>query len=254
MTITKSLASALLRQVRAHLLRAPSIGRPVWKAYYSMFPREVQYFRKGGTPDDRDEAFREIFVGNEWFSAESRSGWGSTLEETAEVRARPPLLVRDLGVSTFLDAPCGDYNWMRRVEFPRTMRYLGADIVPDLVHKLDMTYADDTHAFLRLDIVSDPLPAADLWLCRDTLFHLPLDDITKVLRSFKRSKIKYLLTTNLNFCRRNLNVNPGGYRYINLRKEPFNLPKPILQFDDFDLRRPPPRVLALWSRDQIPDL
>ena len=252
-TSTVSFASAADRHVRAQLLRFPTIGRSIWNAYYSIMPREIQYFRKG-TSHDGKEAFTQIFDGNEWISAESKSGWGSTLEETVEVRGRLPRLVRDLSVSTFLDAPCGDYNWMRCVQFPKAMRYIGADIVPDLVDKLDMTYADKMHMFLKLDVVADPLPAADLWLCRHTLFHLPLIDVTKVLRRFKESQIKYLLTTNHNFCRRNVDVNPGGYRYINLRKAPFNLPKPILQFDDFHLSRPPPNVLALWSREQIPDL
>ncbi len=40
-----------------------------------------------------------------------------------------------------------------------------------------------------------PLPKADLWLCRDVLFHLPNKDVITVLANFANSEIPYLLTT-----------------------------------------------------------
>jgi len=196
------------------------------------------------------EAFGEIFGKNEWKSEESRSGTGSTLGATVEIRRRLPRLLKDFSVKKFLDAPCGDFNWMQTVSLPEGVSYIGADIVEEMVSRLSAEHADLTHRFIALDIVQGPLPEADLWLCRHTFFHLPVNDIALALRQFRESKINYLLATNHNFCRRNLDVNPGGYRFINLRKAPFNLPKPILEIDDFDILGPP-NVLALWKRDQI---
>jgi hypothetical protein len=101
-----------------------------------------------------------------------------------------------------------------------------------------------------LDIVHDELPEADLWLCRDVLFHLPTVDVIETLRNFARSKIPYLLTTTYDFQKVNVDVKPGGFRYVNLREPPFSLPKPILKIADF-VAPAPPRYLALWSKAQI---
>ena len=40
-------------------------------------------------------------------------------------------LVAKLGVQTFLDAPCGDYNWFRTIQWSQPLAsYIGGDIVP----------------------------------------------------------------------------------------------------------------------------
>jgi hypothetical protein len=243
------------KECRELLLRRPEIGRPVWKAYLRVFPPADRVIVAPlAQSEDRQEVFSKIFVENTaWGSYESRSGAGSTVAVTAGLRERLPKVCATLKVRTFLDAPCGDYNWMRHVKFPEGVTYLGADIVPALISDLTARYADSSHFFSVLDIVEGPLPEADLWLCRETLFHLPNDDILSVLRHFRRSRIRYLLTTNHNSCRTNLDVKPGAYRHINLRRPPFNLPRPIMQVDEAGLPGVP-RVLALWSRAQIPDL
>jgi hypothetical protein len=241
------------RECRDLLLRRPEIGRPVWKTYLRVFPPPDRVLVAPlAQSEERQEAFSEIFVENAFGSSESRSGPGSTIVATARLRERLPKLCVSLKVKTFFDAPCGDYNWMRHVKFPEGVTYIGADIVPAIISDLSARHSDSSHFFSVLDIVEGPWPEADLWLCRDALFHLPNDDILSVLRHFKRSQISYLLTTNHNFCRRNLDVKSGGYRYVNLRRPPFALPRPMMQIDEAGAGTP--RVLALWSRAQIPDL
>src|SRR5262249_48072014 len=48
--------------------------------------------------------------------AESVCGPGSSLSQTDEIRRMLPLLISETGTRSFLDAPCGDFNWMRHVE------------------------------------------------------------------------------------------------------------------------------------------
>ncbi len=139
---------------------------------------------------------------------------------------------------------------MRHVKLPAGTRYIGGDIVPPLVQKLAAERGDATHCFTLLDIVAGPLPAADLWLCRDALFHFPNEDILTTLRLFAKSEIPYLLTTTYNFERLNRNIKPGGARLINLRRTPFNLPRPMQMIPDF-VAPYPPRYLGLWTREQI---
>ena len=55
---------------------------------------------------------------NGWQSPESKSGGSSTLSATAAIRAALPRLLSDLGVAVLIDAPCGDFNWMRHVDLP----------------------------------------------------------------------------------------------------------------------------------------
>ena len=235
---------------KSALSRYPRVKKPLQKGYWALFPSEVHYMRPHPS-ERREDAFTQIYSTNEWRAVESKSGSGSTMEATAGVRKHLPGLLCDLSVRTFLDAPCGDFHWMRTIQLPPGVRYIGADIVPDLVRKLQEEASGPRYTFMAADIVTGPLPEADLWMCRATLFHLPNADIASVLRRFRGGKVKYVLTTNHNFCHRNLDVNFGGFRYINLRKPPFNLPKPLRQFDEYG-GRGPPCVLALWSREQIP--
>jgi len=68
-------------------------SRPLWKAYYHLFPRERIGFR-AEISDDIAGVFTEIFRRNEWFSTESRSGFGSELAATETVRRDLPLFAR----------------------------------------------------------------------------------------------------------------------------------------------------------------
>jgi hypothetical protein len=61
------------------------------------------------------EVFTHHYQQNEWGDQESISGPGSTLEYTANLRAKLPELCERLGVRPLLDAPCGDFNWVREI-------------------------------------------------------------------------------------------------------------------------------------------
>jgi hypothetical protein len=200
---------------------------------------------------DRSVAFINIYEDNWWGDSESRSGWGSTLAYTTLLRKELAQLLVNMRVTTLFDAPCGDFLWMSHVALPEGANYIGADIVPALITKLTTEYGgSDSRSFRVIDIVEGPIPNADVWLCRDALIHLPNADVLKVLQNFAHSTIPYLLTTTYNFVTFNNDVQPGGYRPLNLRRPPFNLRKPRLQISDFTAPNPP-RYLALWSNDDV---
>ena len=139
---------------------------------------------------------------------------------------------------------------MQHVRLPAATRYVGGDIVRPLIADLQARHGDELHTFKPLDIVKDTLPEADLWLCRDVLFHLPTADAMSALANFASSRIPYILTTTYDFPDENVDVRPGGFRYLNLARAPFLLPRPQRKIADFNFRNPP-RYLALWSREQI---
>src|SRR3990167_7338614 len=67
-----------------------------------------------------------------WGSTESASGRGSELGATEALRTWLPELFQKLGVTSVLDAPCGDWNWMQHVDLAG-IDYTGADIVASVI-------------------------------------------------------------------------------------------------------------------------
>jgi len=238
--------------VREHVKKLmksyPSVFNPIWSAVYPMLKRSEGYVESSHS--DNHAAFETIYQENYWGDGESRSGWGSTLEYTGPLRSALEKLTRKLGTRVMFDAPCGDFNWMQHVRLPEDCRYIGGDIVASLIVKLQAQYAGPKRQFQVIDIVQDELPHADIWLCRDVLFHLPTADIIKTFKNFARSQISYMLTTTYDFQKFNADVKPGGFRYVNLRRPPFSLGQPELKIADF-VAPAPPRYLALWSRAEV---
>lgn len=74
-----------------------------------------------------------------------RSGCGSTLHYTENLRRELPKLIDAFGITSCCDAPCGDLTWMQCVRLPEGVVYVGADIVEPLIRQLR---ADHPHAQL----------------------------------------------------------------------------------------------------------
>src|SRR5689334_6537607 len=143
---------------------------------------------------DRADKFQRIFDENAWGNSESVSGEGSNLERTRVVRAALPGLLARHGVRSILDAPCGDFYWMKEVPLG-DIEYIGADIVPEIITRDLELYAAPRRRFVVCDLVSDPLPKADLILCRDCLVHLPYAETRTAIANFRKSGALWLLTT-----------------------------------------------------------
>src|SRR5690242_11698377 len=79
-------------------------------------------------PGELERRFTEIYQQNGFGGRESVSGPGSDLSQTAAVREALPALLKEIGARTLLDAPCGDYFWMKEARLDLE-RYIGADIV-----------------------------------------------------------------------------------------------------------------------------
>jgi hypothetical protein len=205
----------------------------------------------GFTP--REEVFSNVYSRNLWGDPESVSGPGSNRERAAAFRAELPPLLEAFQVKTLLDAPCGDFNWMRDLQW-RVERYVGVDIVPAIIEKNQRAYGNATRTFLHLDLVSDPLPHADAIVCRDCLVHFSLADIHGALLNFKRSGALYVLTTTFPRVDTNNEIQTGDWRPINLQQPPFNFPLPLELINE--KRRGPDgtdlgKCLGLWRLDSI---
>ncbi len=191
-------------------------------------PFDSRHFEKlaaAGASPSSDTIFRDIYRRNHWAGSASPSGPGASPDQTSRLRSVLPALLRRLTVETLLDLPCGDYSWMRSIDLP-IASYIGADLLPEVVLPLQSAYADARHRFLVLDLTRDPLPGADLLLCRDCLVHLSFADIRRALGNLFASGIPHLLTTTFPQCEVNEDIVTGDWRPINLERAPFGFPPP----------------------------
>jgi len=202
-----------------------------------------------------EERFTRIYESNYWGSSESASGQGSTLEQTRDLRAQLPALLERFRIRSVFDAPCGDFHWMQHVLVQCRVDYVGADIVAPMIDELSRTHAGPATRFVHVDITKGPFPPADLWLCRDCLFHLSYADIAAALRVFVASGIPYILTTtheNVDGYFINTDIRTGDVRRIDLFAAPFHLPRTVLaQLNDGSTTEHPRRMLCLWKRDDV---
>ncbi len=199
----------------------------------------------------RAERFQHIFNENRWGNTESVSGEGSNLERTKIVRARLPALLQRLGVRSLLDAPCGDFYWMKEVDL-EGVEYIGVDIVRDIIDRDNEWYAAAGRRFVLGDLVSDVLPKTDLILCRDCLVHLPYAETRKAIGNFQKSGAMWLLTTTFTGARENRDIEIGDWRPINLERPPYSFPRPVEVLNeesdevDEELGAFPDKSLGLW--------
>ena len=206
------------------------------------------------------ERFDFIYKTNFWGSTESLSGGGSEIRNTENIRNQIKNIINKYNIKKILDAPCGDFNWVKLIIDDR-LEYIGADIVENLILKNINHYKSKNISFATLDITKDKLPDADLMLCRDCLIHLSNLSIKKFIQNFKNSKIKYLLLTSYEakkdeFSHKNKDIQDGDYRSINLLKPPFRLPNPLLKILDKDEHEHQNLLcyLYMYSKDQLINL
>jgi len=185
---------------------------------------------------------------------ESVSGTGSTLAQTATLRACLPQLLQHLGVRSLLDAPCGDRHWIRQLRLA-PLRHIGVDLLGELVAAHRETACESGTRFVAADVVSQRLPHADAVLCRDLLPHLGYGDIAAVLRNFRRSGATWLLTTHFTRERGNVDTTGGRWRALNLTQAPFRFPPPRLLLNEGcseDAGAFDDKCLAVWRLAELP--
>ena len=141
-----------------------------------------------------------------------------------------------------LDLPCGDMVWMNEFLRNRTdvAHYTGLDIVPELIAKHRVRYADQpTWHFGVHDVVKAPYPGRfDLVICRLLTQHLTNADTLRALRNLANgSGARFLLITDYGQAgKKNVDIvnwrRLDRYRRQNLQVEPFHLQPPICSSRD----------------------
>ncbi len=138
--------------IRTHF---PFLATPLRIMYYKLFTYRLSNM-------SMSQRFNYIKKYNLWGDMHSVSGSGSTLEQTERIRNDLPQIIKDLNIGSMLDIPCGDYFWMRHVNFNFDLlnSYIGADIVDDLVVE-NRKYSDKNISFKCINLVYDKIPTVD---------------------------------------------------------------------------------------------
>lgn len=213
------------------------------------------------------EVFANIYDNYGFGSTESRSGPGSTLNETAKLRQNILKLISDYNIKSITDFPCGDLNWISVEIIDAVENYHGCDIVPQCIQSNINRFP--SKQFSCLDLSKDPIPTSDLLLVRDVIGHQPLDVGKSIINNILNSNCKYLLSTTWanrkgdnwrsslpgEVDRENEGVEFGRFYPVNLMSAPFNLPEPELYIEEDVVVDGFPdgnrKALCLWDLEKV---
>ena len=214
------------------------------------------------------DIFSNIYDNYGFGSLESRSGPGSTLDETQKLRESIKKIIKDKNIKSVVDIPCGDFNWMKEIVF-NFESYIGGDIVKKAIEENNERYSNSRIKFIEFDIVNDEIPNGDLLIVRDIIGHFPIEDGVKILKNILNSKCKYLLSTTWakkigndwfpceknDVHRENEGVDYGRFYPVNLMSNPFNLPNAEIYLEEDvmvdNFENGNRKTLALWDLDKI---
>jgi len=148
--------------------------------------RERRHRRESDENETRSsaEVFGEIYRRGLWGGGGNGffSGSGSDREISAPFVDIAGRYIDDHGIASIVDLGCGDFRVGRQLVRPG-LKYIGVDVVSDLIAENQRRYGNDFVSFEVRDIVNGPLPDGDLYLVRQVLQHMSNDQIDAVLRN-----------------------------------------------------------------------
>jgi hypothetical protein len=219
--------------------------------YYQQWRAELE------SRADLIDKFSYIHEKNLWGADESRSGLGSSLDATEQVRAALGFVCEKYRINRLVDLPCGDAAWIHCAGLPIN-EYVGGDIVPEIIQR-NQGRRDDQRVnysveYKVMDITRDDLPFSDLILCRDCLVHLSFKNIEAALMNVAKSGARYLMTTTFPLHEGNIDIQDGDWRLLNFEGKPFFLPPPLEIFNEGCEEQGgayADKSLALWEVSQV---
>jgi hypothetical protein len=191
---------------------------------------------------NRAAAFSRIYRSNAWNGVETRSGPGSGTVATATLQDWLPKVCAELGISSVLDAGCGEGTWQ-----PDLPGYIGIDIAREALAVARRVHPERTYGVA--DICRDTLPTTDAVLCRDALQHLPLADGLAAIENFRRAGARYLIASS-HQDGVNRDVAPGAWYTCNLSAPPFSFAEPVATIFDGQWEgyiHHPEKSLGVWA-------
>lgn len=182
--------------------------------------------------------FDDIYRTNAWNGTETRSGPGSDIAATASLRRALVELVDELGITSVVDAACGEGNWQ-----PDLPDYVGLDVALEAVLGARERHPD--REFWVWDLRKS-CPRADLVICRDAMQHLSLADGRAMLESIRHSGSRYLFASTFRGGM-NVDIVSGGAYAPDLEAPPFSMSPAMRYVPDGSSHGDPRKFMGLWT-------
>jgi len=229
------------------------------------------------TREDRMKYFDKIYEAEVWSFPDweggstsglgVKSGFGSTLHQTAQIRPYLDTVIDSYGIKAVVDVPCGDMHWIPHVKAigDSDFCYFGGDVSQVMIEEQREKFSHvDSMRFDVVDVISDGLAGVEgvsetlscalrqggsaLLFMRHLQFHLTIEENLSVLHHIEfisnNSAVKYVMLST--YLRGNENdedyLLASGHK-INLFKWPYCLHDPLqlVKDGDFDL------YMGLWE-------
>ena len=205
--------------------------------------------------------FDAVYERGLWGWEGNGSGTGSMMHTTVAVRELFARLIEEEGVRTIVDVSAGGMLWWPEVleKYPE-VKFYGYDISKIKTEENRAKFAHQKNWEFHVgDVTSTTYPSCDLLICRHTLNHLSVTDVTKSILNLRKSDARMVaITQHLvdDFYNETLiaddTVGCIDYRPIDLRKSPLNMPEPFLEIDDADaedVQMDWQRKFSIWKMD-----
>mmetsp|Transcript_25528 Transcript_25528/g.42014 ORF Transcript_25528/g.42014 Transcript_25528/m.42014 type:complete len:563 (+) Transcript_25528:86-1774(+) len=228
---------------------------PLWDRKSS----DAELLRLEDTTEGRKKLFDIIWKENHWGDKGQmqapRSGQGSTLHTTENVRKGLVDFIKQYNIKSMVDLPCGDMTWMPEVlQKVHLDSYVGLDIVEEMIKENQDRFKSMSFMnFGTIDASVEPIPKADLIFCREMFQHMLRDTARKTLENFRRSGAKWLMATTFVITKDNWDTTAMNkkldvfiYWPWNLQLDPFNMGTPTLLVDDYH----PGMSMGIWRMNK----
>jgi hypothetical protein len=166
-----------------------------------------------------------------WSDDNNGSGFGSTINNTYNLRNSLSSFIIQKNISSIIDTSCGSCmwtsKWFQELQYiNKKINYYGIDISLKAVNrcKINFNYLNYYHN-IKIDTydINNFSYKSELLLNRDTLQHLSYKNIFKTLENFSNSRIEWYIIGSYKEIDNNINIKNGDYFLINLSKYPFLL-------------------------------
>jgi SAM-dependent methyltransferase len=160
------------------------------------------------------DCFSEIYRTKLWGEAEGGdffSGGGSEALFAVPYVKQVQRFVAEHQIRIVVDLGCGDFRVGRLLCAQSDLRYVGVDVVPDLIFYNRAHFGGPRVEFRCANLIADELPDGELCLIRQVLQHLTNAEILRALA--KCAKYRFVLVTEELFTKRgwrpNLDISHG---------------------------------------------
>jgi SAM-dependent methyltransferase len=151
--------------------------------------------------------FDDIYENDKWNGG---SGPGSNKSNTGEYVSHLNGLIRSLGVKSFLDVGCGDWQLAEQLDLSG-IRYKGIDVSKRAIEIAKFKAPAGTD--ISNGTIFEVDEAFDFVHIKDVLQHLPMSECERILGESSRHKHVYVVNDH---CESNSDTDAGGYRPINV--------------------------------------